>query len=177
MHSTEPTTSGGHMTRSDSVAPPGPEFNDFLFSSIGEDRNGMLLSVLSALVRSNVDPWQEAAELAQLPGKAATQRLALLIADLPDELSELPDPKTIAARLIALLPRTRSNAVSRKKLFGIAVVPNSWVVVYGVFIFMAFVLATQFITTSAQAPTRIEKIHASASSTVPPERRSSNDSP
>jgi hypothetical protein len=166
------------MTRPDSVALPGPEFNDFLFSSIGEDRNGMLLSVLSALVRLDVDPWQEAAELDRLPGKAATRRLASLISDLPDELSAPLDSETIASRLIALLPhKPHSNVLSRKKLFGIAVVPNSWVVVYGVFIFMAFVMATQFITASAQPSARIEKAHASASSAVPPQMQSPNVSP
>ena len=45
------------------------EFNDFLFAPIAEDRHGMPLSVLSALARQNVDPWQEAANLASLPTK------------------------------------------------------------------------------------------------------------
>ena len=54
------------------------EFDDFLFSSIGEDSNGMLLSVVSALARLDVDPWQEAANLAQLPGTTAARRLASL---------------------------------------------------------------------------------------------------
>ena len=163
------------MTRLDSVALPGPEFNGFLFSSIGEDRNGMLLSVLSALVRLNVDPWQEATELARLPRKAAIQRLASLIADLPDELSVAVDPRTIAARLIALLPgKSQGKAASRKKIFGIAVLPNSWVAVYGVFIFMAFVLAAQFITTIAQAPTRTDKIHDSTPSAASLQTRTSN---
>ena len=63
---------------------PGSEFNDFLFAPIGEDRNGMLVSVLSGLARSDVDPWQEAAKLAQLPGEAATKELAALIGALPD---------------------------------------------------------------------------------------------
>jgi len=37
----------------------------------------MLVSVLSGLARSDVDPWQEAATLAELPGETATQRLAI----------------------------------------------------------------------------------------------------
>ena len=75
----------------------------------------MLLSVLSALARLDIDPWQEAAKLARLPGETATQRLAALIAELPDEPSADPDPVTIAARLIALLPRpTDRNIPSRK---------------------------------------------------------------
>ena len=36
------------------------EFDSFLCAPIGEERNGMLLSVLSALARLDVDPWQEA---------------------------------------------------------------------------------------------------------------------
>src|SRR5664280_2787257 len=84
---------------------PGTEFNDFLFAPIGEDRNGMLVSVLSGLARSDVDPWQEAAKLAQLPGEAATKELAALIGALLDKAASYPDPRTIATRLIALLPR------------------------------------------------------------------------
>jgi hypothetical protein len=72
------------MTRSTSISPLGHEFNEFLFAPIGEEKNGMLLSVLSALARLDVDPWREAAELAQLPRQTATQRLASLIAALPD---------------------------------------------------------------------------------------------
>src|SRR5580658_6531086 len=81
------------------------EFDDFLFASIGEERNGMLLSVVSALARLNVDPWQEAANLAQLPRTTATRRLASLIADLPDRPSTALAPGPNAARLVAHLPR------------------------------------------------------------------------
>ena len=70
------------MTRSARVSALAPEFEDFLFAPIGEDMNGMLLSVVSALARLNIDPWQEAANLAQLPRTTATRRLAALIAAL-----------------------------------------------------------------------------------------------
>ena len=85
----------------------GPEFDDFLFAPIGEEPNGMSLSVVSALARSNVDPWQEAARLARLPVQAATQRLTSLIAALPGRQI---DGGAIAARLIALLPRAGATA-------------------------------------------------------------------
>jgi hypothetical protein len=61
------------MTRSPSISVLGSEFDDFLFAPIGEDRNDMPLSVLSALARLDIDPWHEAAELARLPGETATQ--------------------------------------------------------------------------------------------------------
>jgi hypothetical protein len=103
------------MTPSASAFLFNSEFDDFLFAPIGEDKNGKLLSILSALARSDLDPWQEAAELAELPGEPATQRLASLIAALPDGSMAHPAPGTAAARLITLLPlRTRSIIRSRE---------------------------------------------------------------
>ena len=88
-----------------------PEFDDFLYAPIGTERNEMPLSVLSALARSDVDPWEEAAELSELPKDTATQRLALLIARLPGERWTQADSRTIATRLIELLPRRFSSKV------------------------------------------------------------------
>jgi hypothetical protein len=73
----------------------------------------MPLSVLSALARLDVDPWSEAAVLAELPGDAARQRLATLIAELPAVANE--DPVATAARLVELLPgRTRTHMAWRQ---------------------------------------------------------------
>jgi hypothetical protein len=83
----------------------GSEFDAFLFSPIGDERNGMPLSVVSLLARRDLDPWQEAASLAAMPADAATRRLDALIRALPDQPLTLPDSGTIATRLIALLPR------------------------------------------------------------------------
>lgn len=80
------------------------EFDDFLFAPIADDGNGMLLSVVSALARLDVDPWEEAASLARLPVDTAIERLRALIAALPPGVSASSDPATIAVRLIALLP-------------------------------------------------------------------------
>jgi hypothetical protein len=81
------------------------EFDDFLFAPICEDKRDMPISVLSALARLDVDPWQEAALLAQSPGAKSTERLAAYLAALPGGLSVHMEPKTVAARLITLLPR------------------------------------------------------------------------
>jgi hypothetical protein len=64
------------------VSVVGSEFNVFLFARVCEDRNDTPLSMLSALARLDLDPWQEAAELAQLPRESATRRLASSIATL-----------------------------------------------------------------------------------------------
>jgi len=101
------------------MSPLGSEFDDFLYASIDEDGNGSLVSVLSALARSDVDPWEEADRLAQLPAATATRKLTSLIAALPGRLGQ-PDAGTIAPRLIALLPRREaSRDPSRHALGGI----------------------------------------------------------
>ena len=80
------------MTGSASVSRLRSEFDEFLFAPICEEKNGMLLTVLSALARLGIDPWQEAAQLAVLPEKTATQRLVSLIAALPDGPSAHREP-------------------------------------------------------------------------------------
>jgi hypothetical protein len=93
------------MTAAASVSFFRPEFDDFLYAPIGADGNEMPLTVLSALTRLDIDPWEEAAELSELPKDTATQRLALLIARLPGVPWAQADLKAIADRLIELLPR------------------------------------------------------------------------
>jgi hypothetical protein len=98
------------------------EYDDFLYASIGEERNEMPLSVLSALSRLNVDPWQEAAELSELPTSTAAQRVASLIARLPAGRWVLADSRAIGDRLIELLPRAASSKVpSAEKARGLLV--------------------------------------------------------
>lgn len=156
------------MTNSGSIAVLGSEFDDFLFAPIGDDRNDMPLSVLSALVRSDIDPWQEAAELAQLPVETAIQRLALLIAALPDWPSMHPDPGTIAARLIALLPRrSHSNIPARESLLSVGTAPNSRVVIY--MIVINVIIAIFLIAASHQPPAQVESADAPATSEGSPE--------
>lgn len=64
----------------------------------------MALSVLSALARLGMDPWQEAGRLATLPRSAAVDALAKIIAGMPASRWPLPDATSIAARLVTLLP-------------------------------------------------------------------------
>jgi hypothetical protein len=90
------------------------EFNDFLFAAIGEEDNHAALTVLSALARLGVDPWQESALLAELPKDAATQRLTSVIAGLPNGSWAPSESGAIAARLVALLPAKRAFALSTR---------------------------------------------------------------
>ncbi|HQT90118.1 MAG TPA: hypothetical protein PK677_16540 [Acidiphilium sp.] len=79
------------------------EFDRFLFAPIGEGSNGVSISVLSALARQNIDPWQEAAELARMPSNGAIDRLTSHITTLPEH-AHGANAKAIAQRCIALLP-------------------------------------------------------------------------
>jgi len=147
---------------------PGLEFNDFLFAPIGEDRNGMLVSVLSGLARSDVDPWQEAAKLAQLPGEAATKELAALIGALPDRAASYQDPRTIATRLITLLPRRfgSSGGPQQAPPRSAWAMMNSrpwWIYV----VFMCFVLGTQFLIASYQLPAKSDNMEMKPGNTTP----------
>jgi hypothetical protein len=79
-------------------------YNDFLFATVGEDRNDMPLSVVSALARLDLDPWIEAAQLARMPAEGATRRLSSLLGTVPNDRPIQSDPHAVAARLVSLLP-------------------------------------------------------------------------
>jgi hypothetical protein len=80
------------------------EFNNFLYSAVSDDSDPMPVSVLSALARHNVDPWQEAAHLAQMPKRAAIARLASMILTVNSDPTPQRPVELIATRLIDLLP-------------------------------------------------------------------------
>jgi len=159
------------MINSASLPRLGSEFDAFLFAPVGDDKNGMLLSVLSALARLDVDPWQEAADLARLPGSTAIERLTSLIAALPGRPPSSPGPETIAARLIALLPgRAGSIVPSRSGVSGGVPAINLRSVVRVVafnLILVAFMLGAQWMAIShvspkqaAETPTATSRINS-----------------
>ena len=80
------------------------DLNDFLFAAVGDEPNGMPLSVISALTRLGVDPWDEAARLAALPKVLAAEALAPMIARLSVGRSPRFDDLAVARRLAGLLP-------------------------------------------------------------------------
>jgi hypothetical protein len=80
------------------------DLNDFLFASVGEEQNGVTLSVVSALTRLGLDPWEQAARLTPLPKARAAEALATLIARLPIRRTLSSDDLAISQRLVELLP-------------------------------------------------------------------------
>jgi hypothetical protein len=82
-------------------------FNDFLYAPVGEEGNGMVLTMLSALARSGVDPWRQAARLSELPREAAAKRLVSIISGMPRGQWAESEVEDIAARLADFLPVKR----------------------------------------------------------------------
>ena len=68
-----------------------------------------MLTVLSAFARTNIDPWQEAANLSRMSREVATARMVEFICALPDNPNALIPAKTVASDLIALLPQTKTS--------------------------------------------------------------------
>jgi hypothetical protein len=147
-----------------SVFLPRSEFDAFLFAPVGIDANGMTLSVLSMLARTGIDPWSEAADLAQLPGAKAIDTLISFIAALPDGVVSQIDGASIAARLVALLPRGvhPDNASLQTALDkgGASVVAISLVV-------MSLLMAGGWMLANRQQSAEGGKPHLQASSAVP----------
>ena len=128
----------------------------------------MLLTVLSVLARRNVDPWREAAKLAQLPVATATDQLASVIAELPEGPSVRPDPATMAARLITLLPRwVGSKAQAREPAApGAGGKIKSRTIIFAVAVVL--VLGTQYFMENRRPPAEPDNGRAPFSSTVSP---------
>jgi hypothetical protein len=87
-----------------SSASSNADFERFVYADVATEPNGMELSVLSALSRRGLDPWQEAQRLAQLPPFAAADGLAEILRAVPTVQALRLDAKAIAERLVALLP-------------------------------------------------------------------------
>lgn len=82
-----------------------PKYDKFLQSSVGDDRRGAGITVLSMLARLGVDPWREASELASMPEGRAHQRLDALMARFTGVPSWVPSRNDVVSRLLVFLPR------------------------------------------------------------------------
>ena len=90
------------------------QFDRFLFAPLHENAEAPL-SVLSALARQDVDAWQEAARLAELPKDHAVNSLASTIWRSDSQRWSPSEASLVAARLIELLPshsESRDNSIS-----------------------------------------------------------------
>jgi len=93
------------MTLRGSFRPLRPDLDRFLFATVGDEIDGIPLSVISAMTRLDLDPWQESGRLSSLSNRKTVEQLARLIAELPGLFRPLDEARQIADRLIQLLPR------------------------------------------------------------------------
>ena len=155
------------MTRSASPFFQDHEFDRFLLASIREEKNGMLLSVLSALARQDIDPWQEAARLSRLPRAIAIESLRATIAALPPGPPDPVDPRSIAKRLTALLPLANAAGRSQQKTAASVLATQADAVKY--IVALVLMLGLLSFAASSRPPAPIEGAHAPiASAAVPP---------
>jgi hypothetical protein len=84
-------------------------FDEFLLADFGTEQSGMAITVFSALARLGRDPWKEAEMLSILPRSAAADLLARDIEAVAGTLSSCSDAKSIAGRLVDLLPSNRGD--------------------------------------------------------------------
>ena len=103
---------------SEAFPPLGPEYDKFLYTIVGNETNGMQLTMASAIARSGADPWKEAARISKLPEDAALRVLTRLMPDLPSAERKPADGQITADRLFSLLPKhkhvlaiTKANGV------------------------------------------------------------------
>jgi hypothetical protein len=153
------------MKRSAAISPLAAEFEEFLFAPIGEEANGMLLSVFSALARLDIDPWQEAGKLARLPVAMATERLVSFIAAVSEKSPAHQEPEAIAARLIKLLPHSSRTSRLQETDGGppaSAHPQTAHGIIYAV-IYIALALGFQLFQGSHQSQAQADTVHASPS--------------
>ncbi|MCG6882286.1 MAG: hypothetical protein LJE62_00870 [Silicimonas sp.] len=91
-----------------------PEFGRFLYASVGEDRNGTVVTVLSALARLGLDPWAETAELVTLGRDAAQARLGSLLGRFRDVPALAGNHSRVARELSQLLPDSPKSGTLKR---------------------------------------------------------------
>ena len=127
---------------------------------------------LSVLARPDIDPWEEAARLAQLPGEAAAAALAALLSALPKGSATPPDSATVAARLITLLPHRSERGIAAQNVPAgarIVQIPNRATIAQAVLclIVLVLLLASQWVVMSPRASIPERKPRAAPTTAVP----------
>jgi hypothetical protein len=161
-----------HMEFAVAKSALGSEFDAFLFAPLGEDRNGVTLSVISLLARMNLDPWQEAGDLAALPAEAAASRLAVSLDSLTDPILRQANSRTMILSLLALLPRAKPAVIPTPGAAVAAVAPPDFRARIGAAIVIMSAIAllgSQIIAAHRSVPIQAGVDHGPAVLTAPSE--------
>ncbi len=173
MATTDAPIVGAALTSPTSVSQFRSDFDAFLYASVEERSDGPMLSVLSALARMDIDPWQEAAKLARMSRDKAIWRMAALIETLPANPSAHVNSKAIATRLIALLPRQIVISVGTT---GTSSVPGKSAKIRAVMvliilnaIFVVILFGNQYLTRSRPSVTPSKHVYSSVINKLNPD--------
>jgi hypothetical protein len=128
----------------------------------------------------DVDPWEEASKLAQLPQESAITQLSSLLGALRNAPMAGLDPARIAGPLIALLPCPRDCAPPMLKAIASAAptkhrAANS--TLFTVLTYLIFMLFSQWLMGSLQAPRQIQSTSTSARAIDSPPTPTSSERP
>ena len=150
------------------------QYDDFLFAPICDEPGGMRLSVLSALARLNVDPWEEAARLATLSTPDAERTLVSRLNLFPGGRQKSAETEILAARLVALLPKASKATTARAAtIAGVRVQGNNYW-----FLWLCLAIAMSFLSSHQQATTtRAGESVSAANATSPTEGSSAKPAP
>jgi len=134
------------MTLRRSFRPLRPDLDKFLFAAVGDETNGIPLSVVSALTRLGLDPWEEADRFSLLSRREAVEQLARLVAELPGSSRTLSEAREIAGSLVQFLPKHDASPISlsqvqiRSRFYRLALpLPSTFLVVCFVFVAAALI--------------------------------------
>jgi hypothetical protein len=97
------------MSRMDDLRQAATPLDRFLHASVGDDRKGNPVTVLSTFARLGLDPWDEASDLSNLPREGARLRLGGLLARFRDVAVPGDGSATTTQRLIDLLPQNSAH--------------------------------------------------------------------
>jgi hypothetical protein len=134
-------------------------FDEFLFASVCVETGGHSLSVLSALARMDVDPWEQASRLAAMPNPAAVKTLAVALGSIQQIIWSDSEAEAAATRLIQLLPQGSEPSPTAKMPSSGAPLTGYW------WIWVAFAVAMALHSPRHRATTK-QDVPAPASSPI-----------
>jgi hypothetical protein len=143
-------------------------YDDFLFAPICDEPGGMRLSVLSALARMNVDPWDEAARLATLSAPDAQRTLVSTLNLFPGKRQRSVETEVLAAQLVALLPKAKASAPEPSTIAGARSQRNNYWLMW-----LCFAIAMSLLPPHQRAATTSAEDSTSTSNATPPSEGSS----
>jgi len=108
----------------------------------------MQLSVLSALTRMDVDPWEEATRLAAMPKAIAERTLVATLNRVLGKSSNPSETKEVAARLVQLLPHQgEDGTIAPPETARVGIQQTYW------WVWLGFALALSLLSPRHQATT------------------------